>query len=128
MHRTFSAFVTLCLVFWLMPLGAFIKPSQEKTACDGKRAFHMCSMMSGGETAGAAKSYDGMVKMSNASGVEKTSKTSVSSGGDDLLLLAVAASAANNPSLRFQREENTSLQFLLNRPVEPPPKTLLFSR
>ena len=31
--------------FWLIPLGSFIKPSQEKTACGGQRAVCCCSVM-----------------------------------------------------------------------------------
>ncbi len=45
MKRITALFSLVTVILWLMPLGAFIKPSQEKTACDGKRAFHMCSMM-----------------------------------------------------------------------------------
>ncbi len=29
---------------WILPLGFFIKPDQEKTACGGLRAVCMCSM------------------------------------------------------------------------------------
>jgi hypothetical protein len=38
-------FLTVVLFFiWLLPLGIFIKPSQEKVACDGQRAICMCSV------------------------------------------------------------------------------------
>jgi hypothetical protein len=34
---------TVLLFFvWLLPLGVFIKPSQEKVVCDGQRAICMC--------------------------------------------------------------------------------------
>jgi hypothetical protein len=44
MKRFISLLSALTIFVWIMPLGAFIKPSQEKTACGGHRAFHMCSM------------------------------------------------------------------------------------
>ncbi|HTL70136.1 MAG TPA: hypothetical protein VL404_02475 [Candidatus Eisenbacteria bacterium] len=44
--RRATAFVALwALAAWVLPLGAFIKPSMEKIACGGHRAFHMCCSM-----------------------------------------------------------------------------------
>jgi len=41
--RRFFALLTVILFFiWLLPLGIFIKPSQEKIVCDGQRAICMC--------------------------------------------------------------------------------------
>ena len=41
--RHFIALLTVVLfLIWLLPLGVFIKPSQEKVACDGQRAICMC--------------------------------------------------------------------------------------
>lgn len=69
-----------------MPLGAFIKPSQEKTACDGKRPFHMCSMMK----APVKKSPPPGVSIQSAS---STARSAVSSAGvsDKLWIKAHAA-------------------------------------
>ncbi len=33
----------MCFILWILPLGFFIKPAQEKTACGGQRAVCMCS-------------------------------------------------------------------------------------
>jgi hypothetical protein len=66
-----------------MPLGVFIKPSQEKMACDGKRAFHMCSMMTPEAAAHAAKS-NRISFTSQASGLEKHAKAQ-GAGGDEFL-------------------------------------------
>ncbi len=42
--RSISVILTAALFFlWILPLGVFIKPSQEKVACDGQRAICMCS-------------------------------------------------------------------------------------
>jgi hypothetical protein len=35
-------FLLLNFIFWILPLGIFIKPSHEKLACDGQRAICMC--------------------------------------------------------------------------------------
>ena len=42
--RFLTGILTLVFFAWLLPLGAFIRPAQEGTACGGKRAMHMCSM------------------------------------------------------------------------------------
>ena len=44
MRVTVGALTALLFFIWLLPLGIFIKPSQEKVACDGQRAICMCSV------------------------------------------------------------------------------------
>ena len=68
---------------WLMPLGAFIRPSQEKTACDGQRPFHMCSMA--GKIRADDAGFSSKVNFTNASGVNAGAKYSASQGNDFLL-------------------------------------------
>ena len=34
----------ISFILWILPLGFFIKPSQEKFACDGQRAICMCQV------------------------------------------------------------------------------------
>ena len=37
--------LTVLLFFiWILPLGFFIRPSQQKTVCDGQRGMCMCTM------------------------------------------------------------------------------------
>ena len=43
MQRAVSSFVVILFLTWILPLGYFIKPSQEKISCDGQRAICMCS-------------------------------------------------------------------------------------
>ncbi len=69
-----------------MPLGNFIKPSQEKTACGGGRAFHMCSMgMTKIHT--EDRNTSPKIAFADAAGVEKAPKVSSSGSGEDLFLL-----------------------------------------
>ena len=43
MRRLISAIVFLVFFIWILPLGVFIKPSQEEKACNGRRAICLCS-------------------------------------------------------------------------------------
>ena len=80
MRRLFSLCTTVCLFSWLLPLGAFIKPSQEKTACDGQRPFHMCSMPAG--KAMPDRGFSSKIGFSDASDVNARAKSSASAGND----------------------------------------------
>src|SRR5208283_4955065 len=42
MRETVGGLTAVVFFIWLLPLGIFIKPSQEKVACDGQRAICMC--------------------------------------------------------------------------------------
>lgn len=116
MRRSLVLFVLACLVVWLMPLGAFIKPSQEKTACGGGRAFHMCSMMSG-----KAHTDNGSSKilLTDGGNVEKTAKSSTS-GGDDLVLTMRRQTIAEPVSFRSDMLEIPALRFIPAALFRPP--------
>jgi hypothetical protein len=45
MKRVLTIVLLAAFIFWILPLGFFIKPSQEKIACDGQRAICMCHVM-----------------------------------------------------------------------------------
>jgi hypothetical protein len=45
MHHAVCLISILLFISWILPLGIFIKPSQEKMACNGRRAICMCSHM-----------------------------------------------------------------------------------
>jgi hypothetical protein len=42
MNKLLSSFLVISFILWILPLGIFVKPSQEKLACDGQRAICMC--------------------------------------------------------------------------------------
>lgn len=115
MKRTAVLFSLVALVAWLLPLGAFIKPSMEKTACDGKRAFHMCSSMSGKAQAKTVSSAG--PAFSNPSGPAKAS-TGSDSGNEFLVTRdALMETRASN----FRSTELPFRIFRLDRPVEHVP-------
>ena len=78
MFKFTTLFLTITLCFWFLPLGSFIKPSQEKTACGGKRAFHMCSMMAGKVNPNPSNT----VSYQNGSDFARDAKSQASSGND----------------------------------------------
>ena len=44
MQRAVSSLLVIFFILWILPLGYFIKPSQQKTFCDGQRGMCMCTM------------------------------------------------------------------------------------
>ena len=117
--RFLTSFVLLCLFLWLLPLGAFIKPSQEKIACDGHRAFHMCSMMMGKIDPNPSPE----VKFSSG-GEQRTAKSSAA-GGDDFIPVRFFND--------FSEVEQVSVEFcrifvspIVSLSIDHPPKAVLF--
>jgi len=41
-RRLILSLTVVLFLIWILPLGYFIKPSQEKIACDGQRGICMC--------------------------------------------------------------------------------------
>ena len=116
MRRSLSLFSLVGFCLWMLPLGAFIKPSQEKTACDGKRAFHMCSMMSGK----IRPASSGRVALAAASHFGPGAKSSAA-GGDDFL--PVSKNFVHASACRMQTASSFFSPYLYSpAPQYPPPK------
>lgn len=47
MKKILPSLLIISFILWVLPLGYFIKPSQQKIACDGQRAMCMCYCMMG---------------------------------------------------------------------------------
>lgn len=62
MPKTISLTTALLFFIWILPLGVFIKPAQEKFACNGQRAICLCSHLM------AKKSSSQPAKIINPSG------------------------------------------------------------
>jgi hypothetical protein len=105
------------ILIWILPLGAFIGSSQEKKACDGRRAFHMCSM-------GAFKirkdAQSGRISFTNASNADKTNKSASSSGGNDFTNSHVPAKVQNKASRFFKLDLIFSKQLFFPVPFPIP--------
>ncbi len=117
MRRLFSLATVICFSVWILPLGNFIKLSEEKTACGGNRAFHMCSMM----TPKVHPVGDSQkVTFTSTSGVEKTQK-SAAAGGNDFFS---AASFAGTPDLisKFSESDLIFPSKVFYFSIDPVPK------
>ncbi|MGH7197570.1 MAG: hypothetical protein ACREH5_02360 [Candidatus Omnitrophota bacterium] len=118
MRKIFSAFVVLCVLAWLLPLGAFIKPFQEKSSCGGKRAFHMCSMMQ----SEADPSSSTTPAFQSASGFDHQAKSQASGGGNDLTMSRDAAHLAADPFLKLNEPPLFLYCQRFVNLLDPPPK------
>lgn len=116
-----SSFIALaCFCLWILPLGAFIKPSQEGTACGGKRAFHMCSM-----EMGKARPPESSQKISftNASGFGHQGKSSASTSGDDFVAVSRGRSSLEDSFRHYDFLLLFAYSFFRDS-IDPPPKVL----
>ncbi len=116
MFRLTSLIATACFILWILPLGAFIKPSQEKMACDGKRAFHMCSMSMGKVNPEPSSK----VTFNNANGSEQGPKSSAS-GGDDFVSVSRGRSLLGDNSRYYDFSLLFAYSYFRDS-IDPPPK------
>lgn len=115
-----SAFVSLTIFLWILPLGNFIKPSQEKVVCDGQRAFHMCSM---GNLVDS-ESEDSRVKFTNPGNVTEKAKTSGSAGTQ--LLPQNVLNFFPPSGFEFMETNNKFYYPHHSFPIDHPPQNTLF--
>ena len=121
MLRSSAFFLLISLFLWFLPLGAFIKPAQEKTACGGQRAFHMCSMMSGKVNTERPQK----ISFTNASGFNETGKVKGSSSGDDFLPDEIKK-FLEEPVSRHTEDVSQLILRIFPRPIFHPPSAALF--
>lgn len=111
----------MTVLLWLMPLGYFIKPSQEKTACDGQRPFHMCSMM---KSSGSGIQFTGKLTVQPNAGDVKTAKSSSASGDDFLLMTKKKLLLKSIAGLRVHQSDLLLFQSAVLRPIDHPPRVI----
>jgi hypothetical protein len=119
MFRLSSIVTILCFFLWILPLGAFIKPSQEDTACGGKRAFHMCMCSMGMGKIRPSESTQ-KISFANASDFGHQGKSSAGASGDDFLLDIVNRDQKSLASKHFLTAFHRTSQ-TYPRPVFHPP-------
>ena len=118
MFRSVASLLTIALIAWFMPLGNFIKPSQEETACGGKRAFHMCSMMAGkiDPHPSSTPSY------ANASDVSQHGKMAGGQSGDDFLIDSQASLKMDDIALPFSASTPLFRRGFFHGTLDQPPE------
>ncbi len=102
MKRLVSIAIVAIFLLWLLPLGIFIKPSQEKILCGGQRAVCLCS----GKVAKAAVENSlGEVTVKSTGAPQK--EQNPSSGG--VHLFTIAHRDIIEPNMRLARALNTHI-------------------
>lgn len=108
--KNIVGFLTVISFFlWIQPLGAFIKPSAEATACGGNRAFHMCSTQFAlGPQAGLSKATTQKTFFSSGStvSVDKTNGSGSGSGSSGSHMTVV--SPVQLPNMQIRRTLTTN--------------------
>jgi hypothetical protein len=116
--RHFIASLTAVLFFvWLLPLGIFIKPSQEKVACDGQRAMCMCSVHFAHKA--SSNPLEG-ITTANSNGSKEAPSNSGSAGNYFESSAAVLNVVHSSILPDFRVELIPSLQFI--NPIEHVPR------
>ncbi len=123
MKKIISLFSVVTLFLWILPLGSFIKPSQEKMACGGNRAFHMCSMKMGKAPLQESSSK---ISFSNASDMGNMAKSGMGSSGTDFILTQEILSRETD---NIKRPDFCPMlvDSYFHGSIDPPPKTYFFS-
>jgi len=118
MHH-WTALITLISFFmWIQPLGAFIAPAQEGTACGGLRAYHMCSMQWG---KGADRIKNSKVSFTSAS-LDQHAKDPGSSSGNHLSFGGNVPTDTGADRIPMEAATFVSLERLFLSGIDPIPK------
>jgi hypothetical protein len=94
MKRSIASFLIIGFILWVLPLGVFIKPSQEKFACDGQRAMCMCHIF-------MPKSPDNAMESGAALKAGSSANKENASGGGNYFVSAKPTLALNSPFASF---------------------------
>lgn len=118
-NRPFSIFILSAVFLWLMPLGAFIKPSQEATVCGGLRAFHMCTCFKGKIDPNRVGAH-GRAPLLTSSDFGQNAKSSSSGGDTDPLPLKSVYEPAFSASDFFMNSPVFSYPLVRQAVFRPP--------
>ena len=120
-YKYIAAVVVPTVFLWVMPLGAFITPSQESTVCNGMRPMHMCMM---GLLKAVQKSPSVGSALANASADTQRTKSTGSSETQTL-----SSDTAEFPprlnAFDLYRIEISARTGFISRTIEHPPKSAL---
>ena len=116
MRYLVSILTAMMFFIWILPLGVFIKLSQERTVCDGQRAMCMCHAMVIKEKSNGS----GKPILVHNSGSNKEAASS--GGGVNQFLAYLTINSMNDQiSKHFESPEHFS-SLLLVRNIEHVPK------
>ncbi len=115
MRRILTSLILVVFVIWLLPLGIFIKPAQEKMACNGQRAVCLCTNLL---KKAQAKGFVASTVVRNTS-----SQKEFSSGGASHYFTLALRSVLMKPTAQFvvETDDSPSTVAFVNLP-DPVPK------
>jgi hypothetical protein len=115
MKRALSLFLLVSFILWVLPLGVFIKPCQEKLLCDGQRAMCMCCMMK-------PKASDKAMEAGIVLKAGTSSNKENPSGGGNSFVSAKPALVLNSPFASFLDDQHLCYKTPFLAAVEYVPK------
>ena len=116
MRKVILLGTVLLFFIWILPLGVFIKPSQEKMACNGQRAICLCSHLIAKQ---AAKDVGKTIY--NGSG-ESPKEQNGSSGSSNPFLSVQKKSQVNRQVSLYHQQQSVLYSLLVVRSIEHVPK------
>ncbi len=121
MNRSAASFALIAFFLWILPLGSFIRPADEESACGGKRAMHMCGMKTAGTSVktGEKPAREG-IAFSNPSAPEKGPGASAASSD---IAFSEARRVETILSSRFSARETLPPLQVIRYTPSPVPKT-----
>jgi len=115
MLRLRNIFILAAFVLWILPLGVFIKASDEKKVCAGKRAICLCTKVVKAQTNEGKK-----IVLAHPAGFPK--ENSAPGGNASHFLAASFQQQHSLTGLVLSRHDSSQYSFLLAKPVEHVPK------
>jgi hypothetical protein len=119
MKRFLSFCISFVFFVWILPLGIFVRPSQEKEFCSGARAICLCTHL-------VAKVKDkGLMKklISQSSAPVKEE----GQGYSHHFLLSQIESLLKSPTIASTNLQRIAYKLLLVRSLDPVPKNTCLS-
>ena len=116
MRKAVLSITGLLFFIWILPVGIFIKPSQEKIACNGQRAICLCShLMAKQEAKNVGKT---IYKGSGSSQKEQNG----SGGSSNQFIAAQKKDQVNRQISLYHQQQSSFYSLLVVRSIEHVPK------
>ncbi len=108
---------TLLFFFiWILPLGFFIKPAQEKKVCNGQRAICLCSK----SLAKSPGQWTDKILLKNGTNTNK--EASGLSGASQNYLVAQTSHSIHKDRSSYYQQQSLLYFVFVARPIEHVPK------
>lgn len=117
MRKIILLLTVLLFFIWILPLGVFIKPSQEKKVCNGQRAICLCSHLIAKRVA-----KDASKTIYKGGGGAGQKEQSGPGGASHHYLYVQKKNRFNRQYSSYHQKQSILYSFLVIRPIEHVPK------